>query len=71
MLYRKQLLVVEKPEFGLNTFAHTRDELVDEIAEQVAFLWDEYAMADNESLTPESVHIKNALLNAMETRDAT
>ncbi len=66
----KQLLVIDKPDLGLNVFARTREELVEEISEQVAFLWDEFALAEEDSLTPEAQKLRNAILKAVKARDA-
>ena len=66
----KQLLIVDNAELGLNVFARTREQLIDEIGEQVAFLWDAYARCDDEKLTPEAQKLKQSVLNAVEVDDA-
>lgn len=37
----EQLYVVEKPEIGLHVFSYTREDLIHEINEQLAMLWEE------------------------------
>jgi hypothetical protein len=68
----KQLIEVEYAALGLNAFARTREELIDEVCEQIAFLWDAYAQADDSKLTPEAQQLKEALLKSVsvERQDA-
>lgn len=46
-----QLYVVEDEDLNLHVFAHTRNELLDEIAEQVFFVWDDYLREEPDRLT--------------------
>ncbi len=47
----EQLYVVEKPEIGLHVFSYTREDLIHEINEQLAMLWEEYAVTTDELAT--------------------
>ena len=68
----KQLLCVERADLGIDAFAPTREDLLAELNEQVAMLWREYALADDEILDAEAHHLKRALLDAwaIEVQDA-
>lgn len=66
----KQLLTVENPQLGINVFAYSREALLEEISEQIAFLWDDYALSEDDSLTPEAIALKYAVLELVEPRDA-
>ena len=61
----KQLYCLEKPELGVDAYASTRDQLDLELGEQVAFLWDTYAMAADEELTCAAIVVKQNLLAAL------
>jgi hypothetical protein len=47
----EQLYVVEEPEIGLHVFSYTREDLIHEINEQLAMLWEEYAVTTDELAT--------------------
>ena len=47
----EQLYVVEEPEIGLHVFSYTREDLIHEINEQIAVLWEEYAVTTDELAT--------------------
>lgn len=67
----QQYLCVSEPLIGLNAFAHTRELLFDEIHEQLAMLWSEYAMADDSELDDGALALKRELhARAMERHDA-
>jgi hypothetical protein len=67
----KQLLCIEHDELALNAFASTREALLDELNEQIAMLWTEYALAEDETLDGVARRLKQALLAAFtEVRDA-
>ncbi len=44
----EQLYVVEEPEIGLHVFSYTREDLIHEINEELAMLWEEYAVTKDE-----------------------
>ncbi|MCP4702524.1 MAG: hypothetical protein GY862_37550 [Gammaproteobacteria bacterium] len=66
----REYLCVEEPALGLNAFALNREQLFDEIQEQLAMLWKEYACAANEELDVEAQKLKANLLARMEARHA-
>jgi hypothetical protein len=47
----EQLYIVEEPEIGLHVFSYTREDLIHEINEQLAMLWEEYAVTTDELAT--------------------
>lgn len=61
----QQFLVVSHSDIGLDVFAQTRDLLIDEIQEQMAMLWLEYACADSETLDVTAQALKNNLRRLM------
>jgi len=61
----QQLYCLEKPELGIDVYAYTRDQLDLELREQIAFLWDTYAMAADEELTGAAIVVKENLLAAL------
>lgn len=65
-----QLFCVGKNNFGLIAYATTRDELVEEIAIQIHFLWQEYARCDSALLTPEARELQFGLLQIMSSDNA-
>lgn len=58
----EQLLCLQHEALGLDVFAPTRHELFDELKEQVAMLWTEYAQEADDSLSPPALRLKQALL---------
>jgi hypothetical protein len=67
----KQLLCVEHGGLGLDVFASTREVLLNELNEQIAMLWTEYAQAEDDALDGVARQLKQALLAAFtEVRDA-
>jgi hypothetical protein len=66
----KQSLFVEVPEMCVNAFACTREELVDEISEQLDHAWTQYVLCDDDLLTPEAIAVKEYLKNVVEVSDA-
>jgi DNA-binding transcriptional regulator YiaG len=65
------LLEAEVPDLGLQACAATREALVDEIVEQLFFLWDEYALEDPKKLSPAAERLRGVLLARMrESRNA-
>jgi len=61
-----QLYVVNLPEFDLETFAYTRQEIIDGIKSDIRFLWDGYAKATDEELTEGALELKQRLLSNIE-----
>lgn len=51
----------DKPDFGLQAFAQTREQLVQEIAEQLAFMWDAYVNASEDILAPDALRLRQIL----------
>jgi hypothetical protein len=64
----RQLYSLEKPEIGINVYAYTRDQLDLELREQIAFLWDTYALAADEELTGAAIVVKQNLLTKIKCR---
>jgi hypothetical protein len=60
------LLRLEHPPLDIDVFARTRDDLLDELNEQVVMLWTEYAKEDDRNLTASSRDLKQKLLAAIE-----
>ena len=50
----------------MDVYAPTRAALVNEIKSELAFLWEEYALSDDDGLTPDARALKQNLLAAME-----
>ncbi|MBC7541295.1 MAG: hypothetical protein H7338_01040 [Candidatus Sericytochromatia bacterium] len=61
-----QLFVAMAPELGLDAFAYTRDELLDEIDAQLMLLWDEFAQEEPERLTSAAQALRLTLLHRIE-----
>jgi len=64
----QQYLCVSDERIHLNVFAQTRDALFDEVKEQLAMLWREFAGADDDSLDVEARAVKLALNELMEEK---
>jgi len=62
----KQLLCIEYENLGIDVFAFTREKLLEELQEQLAALWIEYAMEDDSKLTTSARELKRQLLLAFE-----
>ncbi|MFN3398475.1 MAG: hypothetical protein ACK4ZS_08085 [Sulfurimicrobium sp.] len=62
----KQFLCLNHEELGIDVFANTREQLAVELAEQLAMLWDEFALANDDSLEPSAQQLKQALLRTFE-----
>ncbi|MBI4741204.1 MAG: hypothetical protein HY777_06590 [Betaproteobacteria bacterium] len=60
----QQLICVADAALGIDAFARTREALVSELNEQIGMLWQEYALADNDSLDGEAIKMKQSLLAA-------
>lgn len=57
-----QLYRLEAKDLGIDVFAQTREQLADELAEQVLFLWDAYAQESPEKLTSAARRLREVLL---------
>jgi hypothetical protein len=57
-----QFYVVTNDELGIDVFARTRDELSDELTEQLLFLWDTYAQEDPTRLSRGARRLREILL---------
>jgi len=53
---------VSNGELGIDAFARTREGLIGELNEQIAMLWQEYALAADDTLDGEAIKVKQALL---------
>lgn len=62
----KQLLLIEKPELGVDIIAYTRDELDQELMDEISDLWSNYAERDEQELTPDAIVLRKTLLNQIE-----
>lgn len=68
----QQLYVVEEPSLTLVAYARTREQLLQEINEQVALIWDEYVQAEDETLALDALELKQRFLGVCKelSRDA-
>lgn len=62
----KQLYTVSYPEFDLEAFAYTRQELIDSIQSEIVFIWNGYAKEADEVLTKDAQELKQKLLSSIE-----
>ena len=58
----QQLYIASDESMGVHAYAQTRDQLAEEIAEQIAFNWDEYASHDPSELSKGAVRLRECLL---------
>lgn len=58
----KQLLYVMQPDLGIDVYATNRESLLVELQEQLAMLWNEYALASDDELDEPARKMKQALL---------
>jgi len=56
-----QLLVATDQELGIHVYAQTREALVEELAEQLLFLWDTYAQEAPDRLTSDACQLGQVL----------
>lgn len=61
-----QFVSVEDPSLGLDAFAGTVSDLLDEVAEDLVVLWKNYAMAPDANLSPKALELKHRLLAVIE-----
>lgn len=62
----EQLLCLEHVPWDLDVFAQTRQELAVELREQIAMLWSEYAMEDDDVLAEPARQLKASLIRDFE-----
>jgi hypothetical protein len=62
----QQLFVVKDAHLGLDIFAYTRAEIIGDAKSEIAFLWNEYALAQDEDLTANALMLKKNLLSLLE-----
>lgn len=61
-----QFVSIEEPGLGLDVFAGTISDLIDEIAEDLVVVWKHYARAADEELAPKALALKYRLLSALD-----
>lgn len=57
----ESLYVASEDELGIHAYAETREQLAGEIAEQVAFNWDEYAQEAPDKLARGALRLREAM----------
>ncbi|MDI9349346.1 MAG: hypothetical protein QM537_05030 [Candidatus Symbiobacter sp.] len=57
----EEFLEIEKPDLGIFVFAETRSQLIEELNEQVLFLWQAYALDEDAKLTLDAQSLKYSL----------
>ena len=62
----QQLFVVEEPVICLYAFAYTREQLIQEIYEQIVFMWNEYVKSTDANLALDALRLRRELLNRLE-----
>ncbi|MBF2046193.1 MAG: hypothetical protein IGS54_02140 [Elainella sp. C42_A2020_010] len=68
----QQFYVVEDPVLTLLAYAQTREQLLQEISEQIAFMWDAYVGSSEDELTPDALRLRQKLIETVsENRNAT
>ncbi|MDP2181351.1 MAG: hypothetical protein Q8K99_02120, partial [Actinomycetota bacterium] len=58
----KQVLLASDEGLGLSAAAPTRDQLYEELVDEIAFVWEAYALEDDEILSPAAAELKKRLL---------
>lgn len=61
-----QFVSIEDPSLGLDAFAGTVSDLLDEVAEDLVVVWRHYAKAPDADLSPKALDLKRRLLAVME-----
>ena len=61
-----QLYVAMDKPLGVHVFAQTREQLAEELAEQLLFLWDTYALEDPARLTESAQRMREELRRRVE-----
>ncbi len=60
------ILTIEEPKLGVNTFAFSRCVLAQQLNEQLVMLWREYALAEDDTLSKPAQKLKARLLAAFD-----
>jgi hypothetical protein len=60
-----QLYILIDEKLGIDVYAQTRENVIDELAEQLLFQWDTYAIENPERLTPGARRLREALRSRM------
>lgn len=55
---------VEHYDLGIDVYGDSLEHLLEELNQQVAMLWDNYAIAEDETLAPSALKLKAQLLAA-------
>ena len=61
-----QFYILNHDDLGIDVFARTRDELSDELSEQLLFQWDTYALESPERLSLGARRLRETLLSSMQ-----
>lgn len=61
-----QFVSIEEPRLGIDAFAGTVSDLLDEVAEELVVVWKHYAKAPDSDLSPKALDLKHSLLAAMD-----
>jgi hypothetical protein len=64
----QQHFVAEIAEFGICAQGRTRDALLDDIASQIGFLWEEYAVAKESELSEDAIELRKVLLGRLKRK---
>ena len=62
----RTLYLARNRDLGIDSFAHSRSELISEVQDLVLFLWREYAQQPDEKLSVDARDLKARLLDAIE-----
>jgi len=62
----EQLYTINYSELGLELFAYTRQEITNDVKSDIVYLWEEYAKAEDDTLTEDAKFLKKKLLSAIE-----
>ena len=62
----EQLYTINYPELGLELFAYTRQEITCDVKSDIVYLWEEYAKAEDDTLTEDAIILKKKLISAIE-----
>jgi hypothetical protein len=66
-----QFMCIDDENLGVQAYGKTREALREDLYSQIAMMWCEYALANDEDLTDDAVERKRFMLNAFEeARDA-
>jgi hypothetical protein len=65
----EQVYYLSHRELGIDVAAQSREELIGEVSDEIAFLWSEYALIADEELTLGAQRLKRTLLEMLEEID--